>query len=135
MTDNHHDVLSTVDKFVEALSTGDAASLDSLFTDDAVIWHNYDQAGQPAREALAALAPLAALQPRYEIAGRDVVDGACIQRHVVHVTLPGGEPASIPAIQRIAMANGRIQRIDEYMDSAQMAAAIQAMQAGPPSGP
>ncbi|MCW2554205.1 MAG: hypothetical protein JWR78_3986 [Mycobacterium sp.] len=135
MTDNHHDVLSTVDKFVEALSTGDAARLDALFTDDAVIWHNYDQVGQPAREALAALAPLAALQPRYEIAGRDVVDGACIQRHVVHITLPGGEPASIPAIQRIAMAGGRIRRIDEYMDSAQMAAAIQAMQAGPPPGP
>ncbi|MCW2732308.1 MAG: hypothetical protein JWR13_3124 [Mycobacterium sp.] len=135
MTDNHHDVLSTVDKFVEALSTGDAARLDALFTDDAVIWHNYDQVGQPAREALAALAPLAALQPRYEIAGRDVVDGACIQRHVVHITLPGGEPASIPAIQRIAMADGRIRRIDEYMDSAQMAAAIQAMQAGPPPGP
>jgi ketosteroid isomerase-like protein len=135
MTDNHHDVLSTVDKFVEALSTGDAARLDALFTDDAVIWHNYDQVGQPAREALAALAPLAALQPRYEIAGRDVVDGACIQRHVVHITLPGGEPASIPAIQRIAMADGRIRRIDEYMDSAQMAVAIQAMQAGPPPGP
>jgi ketosteroid isomerase-like protein len=135
MTDNHHDVLSTVEKFVEALSTGDAACLDALFTDDAVIWHNYDQVGQPAREALAALAPLAALQPRYEIAGRDVVDGACIQRHVVHITLPGGEPASIPAIQRIALADGRIQRIDEYMDSAQMAAAIQAMQAGPPPGP
>lgn len=134
MTDNHHDVLSTVDKFVEALSTGDAAGLDALFTDDAVIWHNYDQVGQPAREALAALAGLGALQPRYEIAGRDVVDGACIQRHVVHVTLPGGQSASIPAIQRIAMTDGRIRRIDEYMDSAQMAAAVQAMQASPQTG-
>lgn len=130
MADNHHhDVLSTVDKFVDALSTGDAASLDALFTDDAVIWHNYDQIGQPAREALAALAGLAVLQPRYEIAGRDVVDGACIQRHVVHITLPGGQPTSIPAIQRISVADGRIRRIDEYMDSAQMASAIQALQA------
>jgi ketosteroid isomerase-like protein len=134
MADNHHDVLSTVDKFVEALSTGDAAGLDALFTDDAVIWHNYDQVGQPAMEALAALASLAALQPRYEIAGRDVVDGACIQRHVVHITLPGGESAAIPAIQRIALADGRIRRIDEYMDSGQMAAAVQAMQASPPAG-
>jgi ketosteroid isomerase-like protein len=134
MADNHHDVLSIVDKFVEALSTGDAASLDALFTDDAVIWHNYDQVGQPAVEALAALASLAALQPRYEIAGRDVVDGACIQRHVVHVTLPGGQSASIPAIQRISLADGRIRRIDEYMDSAQMAAAVQVMQASPPAG-
>jgi ketosteroid isomerase-like protein len=137
VADDHHEVLSTVDKFVAALSTGDAACLDALFTDDAVIWHNYDQVTQPAREALAPLAPLAALQPRYEIAGRDVVDGACIQRHVVHLTLPGGESASIPAIQRISLADGRIRRIDEYMDSAQMAAvvqAMQAMQASPPAG-
>lgn len=137
MADNHHEVLSTVDKFVDALSTGDAAGVGALFTDDAVIWHNYDQVGQPALEALAALAALAALQPRYEIAGRDVVDGACIQRHVVHLTLPGGESASIAAIQRISLAGGRIRRIDEYMDSAQMAPvvqAMQAMQASPPAG-
>jgi ketosteroid isomerase-like protein len=123
-----------MDEFVEALSTGDAVGLDALFTDDAVIWHNYDQVSQPAREALAALAALAALQPRYEITGRDVVDSTCVQRHVVHVTLPGGESASIPAIQRISMADGRIRRIDEYMDSAQMAAAVQALQASPPAG-
>src|ERR1700761_9352686 len=114
MTESHHDVLSTMDQFVDALSAGNAAGLDALFTDDAVIWHNYDQVGQPANEALAALAALAALQPRYEIVGRDVVDGACIQRHVVHVTLPGGQSAAIPAIQRISLADGRIRRIEEY---------------------
>lgn len=130
MADNHQDVLATVEKFVAALGTGDAGSLDALFTPDAVIWHNYDQVGQPAREALAALAGLAALQPRYEIAGRDVVDDACVQRHVVHITLPGGQPAAIPAMQRISVVDGQIRRIDEYMDSAQMAAAMQALQAG-----
>ena len=133
MDDNHHDVVATVDKFVEALSTGDGASLDSLFTDDAEIWHNYDQIDQPAAEALAALAGLAQLKPRYEIVGRDVMDSACIQRHVVHLTLPGGQAVSIPAIQRIALSDGLIRRIDEYMDSAQMLVAVQALQAGSPS--
>jgi ketosteroid isomerase-like protein len=131
MAEKHDDVLATVEQFVAALTTGDAATLYALFTDDAVIWHNYDQVGQPAREALAALAGLVVLQPRYEIAGRDIVDNACVQRHVVHITLPGGQPASIPAIQRISVVDGRIRRIDEYMDSAQMAAAVQAVQASP----
>jgi ketosteroid isomerase-like protein len=131
MADNQHDVLGTVEKFVAALATGDAVALDALFTDDAVIWHNYDQVGQPAREALAALAGLAALAPRYEIAGRDLVGDACVQRHVVHIILPGGQPVSIPAIQRISVVDGQIRRIDEYMDSAQMAAAMQAMQTSP----
>jgi ketosteroid isomerase-like protein len=132
VSDDHHKILSTVDEFVDALSVGDTAGLRALFTDDAVIWHNYDQVGQPAMEAISALAPLAALQPRYEITGRDVVDGACIQRHVVHLTLPGGESAAIPAIQRIAVTDGRIRRIDEYMDSGQVAAVVQAMQDSPP---
>jgi ketosteroid isomerase-like protein len=130
MAENHHDVLATVQKFVDALTAGDGATLDGLFTDDAVIWHNYDRAEQPARDALAAVAGLAALQPRYEIVGRDALDNTCVQRHVVHITLPGGEAASIPVIQRISVADGRIRRIDEYMDSAQMAAAVQALQAG-----
>jgi ketosteroid isomerase-like protein len=130
MADNHNDVLATVQKFVDALTTGDGATLDSLFTDDAVIWHNYDRAAQPARDALAAVAGLAALQPRYEIVGRDALDNTCVQRHVVHVTLPDGNQAEIHAIQRISVVDGRITRIDEYMDSAQMAAAAQALQAG-----
>lgn len=131
MAENQHDVLAVVERFVAALTTGDAVSLDALFTDDAVIWHNYDQVKQPARQALAALAGLAALAPRYEIAGRDLVGDACVQRHVVHLTLPGGQQASIPAIQRISVVHGQIRRIDEYMDSAQMAAAMQALQASP----
>lgn len=130
MDDTHHDVVATVDKFVEALSTGDAASLDALFTGDAEIWHNYDQISQPASEALAALAGLAQLKPRYEIVGRDLVEGVCIQRHLVHIALPSGESAAIPAIQRITVTDSQIRRIDEYMDSAQIAAAMHAMHAG-----
>ena len=133
MADSQQNVSSTVDRFVDALSTGNAGILHALFTDDAVIWHNYDQLAQPAAAALGALAGLAALRPRYEIIGRDVVDSACIQRHVVHLTLPGGQAASIPAIQRISVSDGLIRRIDEYMDSAQMLVAVQALQAGSPS--
>jgi ketosteroid isomerase-like protein len=49
---------------------------------------------------------------------------------VVHVTLPDGNQTEIHAIQRISVVDGRITRIDEYMDSAQMAAAVQALRAG-----
>jgi ketosteroid isomerase-like protein len=130
MAENHSDVLATVDKFFTALATGDQATCEALFTDDAVIWHNYDKVEQPKTEALAALAGLAHLQARFDIVGRDFADNTCVQRHVVRLSLPNGEVAAIPAIQRISLADGRIQRIDEYMDSAQMMAAMQALQAG-----
>jgi ketosteroid isomerase-like protein len=127
---DHRDVQTTVDKFFAALATGDQATCQALFTDDAVVWHNYTQQEQPKSDALAALAGLAALQARFDIVGRDFADNTCVQRHVVRMSLPNGEVAAIPAIQRISCVDGRIQRIDEYMDSAQMMAAMQALQAG-----
>ena len=124
------DVSATVERFFDALQTGDIASCEALFADDGVIWHNYDQQEQPKTQALAALAGLSQLQARFEIVGRDVIADGCVQRHVVWVSLPDGLTTGIPAIQRISCADGRIQRIDEYMDSAQMAAAMRALQAG-----
>lgn len=130
MADEHNDVAATVDKFFTALATGDQTTCEALFTDDAVVWHNYTQQEQPKSDALAALAGLAQMRAEFEIVGRDFTDDICIQRHVVRVTLPNGDVAAIPAIQRISLSGGRIRRIEEYMDSAQMAAAIQALQAG-----
>src|ERR1700728_3357696 len=108
MVENHNDVLATVQKFFGALQSGDIAACEALFTDDGVVWHNYDQLDQPKSEALAALGGLAQLQPQFEVVGRDIVDDVCVQRHVVHVVLGDGQVASIPAIQRISCADGRI---------------------------
>lgn len=130
MAENHNDVAATVDKFFTALAAGDQSTCEALFTDDAVVWHNIDQVEQPKSDALAALSGLAHLQAHFEIVGRDFADNTCVQRHVVRMSLPNGDVAAIPAIQRISVVDGRIRRIDEYMDSAQMMAAIQALQAG-----
>ncbi|WP_424747764.1 DUF4440 domain-containing protein, partial [Mycobacterium sp.] len=98
MADERNDVQATVDKFFTALATGDQTTCEALFTDDAVVWHNYTQQEQPKSEALAALAGLAQMQAEFHIVGRDFTDDTCVQRHVVRVTLPNGEVAAIPAI-------------------------------------
>ncbi|MDT7701268.1 MAG: hypothetical protein QOJ30_3593 [Pseudonocardiales bacterium] len=128
MSETGTDVLTIVERFFTALQNGDIATCEELFTDDGVIWHNYDRIEQPKAEALAALGGLAGLRPTFEIVGRDVLPDGCVQRHVVQVSLPNGD-AAIPAMQRISCVNGRISRIEEYMDSAQMAAAMQALHA------
>jgi ketosteroid isomerase-like protein len=130
MTTDHNDPPEIADKFFAALQAGDMASCEALFTDDGVVWSNWDQAEKPPRVAMAAVAGLAQLRVRYEITGRDVLDDICVQRHVAHVPLPSGQVASIPAINRMLCRDGRIARIDEYMDSAQMASVVQALQAG-----
>jgi ketosteroid isomerase-like protein len=130
MTTDYSDPSEMADKFFAALQAGDMASCEALFTDDAVVWSNWDQAEKPPSVALAAVAGLAQLQVHYEIIGRDVLDDICVQRHVAHVPLPGGQVASIPAINRMVCRDGRIARIDEYMDSAQMASVVAALQDG-----
>jgi ketosteroid isomerase-like protein len=127
MSDNP--VLGTVEKFFAALQQGDMGTCEALFTDDGVVWHNYDREEQPKAHALAALGGLAQLRPTFLIESRDVSGDVCIQAHVVQVSLPDGGVAEIPAIQRITTSGGRIQRIEEYMDSAQRGAAMQSLQA------
>jgi ketosteroid isomerase-like protein len=124
------DVTSIVDQFFGALLTGDQATCEALFTDDGVVWHNYSQVEQPKSEAIAELAGLAMVNPTFEMVGRDILPDGLVQRHVIHISVPDGGTVSIPAIQRVTVSGGRISRIDEYMDSAQMGAAMQALQAG-----
>jgi ketosteroid isomerase-like protein len=128
MSDLDGEVFRTVQRFFSALQDGDMATCGELFTDDAVIWHNYDRAEQPKDEALAALGGLAHLRPKFDIVARELLPGGCVQQHVVQVSLPSGGTAAIPAVQRIYCDDGRITRIEEYMDSAQMIAAMRAMQ-------
>lgn len=130
MAGSQSDAAGIVDRFFGALFSGDQATCQALFQDDGVVWHNYDQVEQPKDEALAQLAGVAALNPQFELVGRDVIADGLVQRHTIHIALPQGGRVSIHAVQRIAVVDGRISRIDEYMDSAQLGAAMQALQAG-----
>jgi hypothetical protein len=130
MAVDHNDVQATVDKFFSALAAGDLATCEELFTDDAVVWHNFDQLEQSKSDALAALSGFAHVQPEFDIIGRDFVGSTCIQRHVVRLSLPNGSMVTMPAIQRICCLQGRISRIDEYLDSAHLGPVVQALQAG-----
>jgi ketosteroid isomerase-like protein len=124
VSDSTHDrdVLNVVDRFCAALGEGDIQQAADLFTDDAVVWHNYDQVEQPPVEALAPAAALAPLRPVFDIVRRYVVDDGCIQQHVIRLTTPTGTKIAIPVVQRICVDGGKITRIDEYMDTAPLAA-------------
>ncbi|MGB8405610.1 MAG: nuclear transport factor 2 family protein [Mycobacterium sp.] len=108
--------------FYKALEQGDFDYCSTLFAEDAAIWHNYDQHEQSSETVLSELA-LVPARLRFEVVGRDVLADACIQRHIVHLCGVGGATAQFPAIQRIQLRDGLIQRIDEYLDPAAVEAA------------
>jgi ketosteroid isomerase-like protein len=45
-----------------------------------------------------------------------------VQQHVLRGTAPDGTPLEVPAMMRVTVADGRITRLEEYLDTAQVAA-------------
>jgi ketosteroid isomerase-like protein len=118
------EITAVVSGFFEALGSGDLATCDALMADDALVWHNYDQAEQPKAEALGALGFLTLLTPEFRITKRDFLADGCVQQHVAVIAFPDGVTFEVPAIQRIYVDSGRITRVEEYMDSAAMGAVM-----------
>ncbi len=59
---------------------------------------------------------------RYEEVRRHATPTGFVQQHVLRGRAPNGTPLEVPACIVCAVAGGRITRLDEYLDSAQLEA-------------
>ena len=120
---NERETLELADRFFAAIPKGDLETVRAIYAPDALIWHNNDQATQSVEENLQVLAwvtkNIAGL--RYEEIRRHVTPSGFVQQHVLRGTAPNGKPLEIPACILCSVKNGRITRLDEYLDSAQVA--------------
>ena len=121
MTHDEIDALAT--RFFDAVQAGDIDTVASLYADDAVIWHNYDQVEQ-TKDAEPAHARATSPPPwcprSYDDIRRVVLDDGFVQQHVLRGTAPGGA-LEVPAMLRVWVRDGQITRLDEYLDTAQVA--------------
>ncbi|MGI5158989.1 nuclear transport factor 2 family protein [Microbispora sp. CA-102843] len=110
-------VSALADRFFEAVSRGDLAELDALYSQDAVVWHNYDDVAQTRDESMRLLAWLArkAGPLRYVEVRRILLEDGFVQQHVVEL---GGqcEGLRMPAMLRVRCDDGLVYRIEEYVD-------------------
>jgi ketosteroid isomerase-like protein len=111
------DLVALSDRMIAAIEAGDATGVRACFTDDAVIWHNYDQLDVGVSDVLPLLASLVELVPgvRYDEIRRHPIDGGFMQQHVVRGAAAGGELA-MPACMVITVCGGKIARLEEYLD-------------------
>ena len=116
--------LEVAEALFTAIEAGDVDAVAALYADDVAVWHNFDDVTQSRDENLATLAWMTRRVSgmRYEVQSRVEVPGGVIQQHVLRGTAPGGEPLEIPACMRLYVSDGRITRIEEYLDPAQAAA-------------
>lgn len=117
----HDEIETLATKFFAAIQAGDIETVAATYSDDAVIWHNYDQIEQHKADNLRTLQyVIATVQGRsYDDVRRTVLDDGFVQQHVLRGTAPGG-PLEVPAMLRVWVADGRITRLDEYLDTAQV---------------
>jgi ketosteroid isomerase-like protein len=113
--------LAVADRLFGAVERGDLDELRRLYDPDARIWHNFDGREQSVEENLQTLTWMCGrlFDRTYEIVRREVLPDGFVQQHVLRGLTRAGEPFAMPACMIVRCADGRITRIDEYLDAAQ----------------
>ncbi|MFM7686912.1 MAG: nuclear transport factor 2 family protein [Actinomycetota bacterium] len=108
------------DRLLAAIGAGDAEAVRAIYAPDAELWHNFDQRNQTVDENLATLADLhrRLADIRYTEIRRFLAPDGFVQQHVLTGTAKGGA-LHMPAMIRFWVADGRITRLEEYLDTAQ----------------
>jgi ketosteroid isomerase-like protein len=110
--------------FFSAIERADTEALRGIYTDDATIWHNFDQLDQHRDDNLKVLAWIGRniTDLAYTDIRRVVIEGGFIQQHVLRGQAPNGADLEVPAMLRIYCDGGKVTRVEEYLDTAQVAA-------------
>ena len=106
--------------FVDAVQRGDARAMRDCFAPGGVIWHNTDGIEQSIDDNVKVLEWFIRTLPdrKYTVLRREVIPDGFVQQHILSATLPTGEPWKMDACVVVKMQNGKITRLDEYIDSA-----------------
>ena len=117
--------LEVADRLFKAIERGDVDAIKGIYAPHTKIWHNFDNIAQSVDENLAVLKWVVAnvAEISYSEINRQPTPRGFIQQHVLRGKVKStGKDIAIPACIVCTVENGRITRLDEYLDSAQTAA-------------
>jgi ketosteroid isomerase-like protein len=113
-----------VQRFFDAIEAGDVETAGSYYAPDVVIWHNFDNLEQTRAQNLATLAAIPQRLSDRVYADRrvEVFAEGFLQQHVLYATRKfDGARLAMPAVIICRVKDGKIIRLDEYLDSAHLA--------------
>ena len=116
MTDD--ETLALAERMFRAIEIGDLDDLRELYDPDIVVWANFDDREQDIDGSMRLLGWLCAKlsDRRYDVKRRDVIPGGFLQEHVLRGTAPDGSEVAMPACIVATVVDGRITRVNEYLD-------------------
>lgn len=112
------------ERFFAAIEAGDIATVREIYAPDAEIWHNTDGVVQGPDDNVRTLGWIAAnlRDVHYTQIKRSATDDGFVQQHVLVATNRAGDRVEVPACIVTTVRDGHITRLDEYLDSAFVAA-------------
>jgi ketosteroid isomerase-like protein len=112
--------LELAERFFKAIEAGDIEAVMEIYAPDAEIWHNTDGLTQsPADNARTLTWITTNLQGvSYTEIRRSATEDGFVQQHLLVATNRAGQRVEVPACIVTRIADGRITRLDEYLDSA-----------------
>jgi ketosteroid isomerase-like protein len=111
-------MLDIADRLFDAILAGDIDALRGIYAPDAVIWHNTDGVEERLEQHLRVAGWMSKIIPdlRFEEVRRIATPAGFVAQHVVRGRAPSGREAHIPWCAVGTVVNGRITRLDEYLD-------------------
>jgi uncharacterized protein len=101
--------LALAGKLFAAIEANDTDALrDEVYAPDVIVWHNNDNHEQHIDENLTG--------KRYEEVRRQATSTGFVEQHVLRGTTKNGTELNVFACLVVTVENGRIARIDEYLD-------------------
>ena len=111
-------------RFTECLLEGDVEGVDALYHDDVVVWRNIDDRELSKRQVMKVVRFLADNLEGLaynNIRVRPIQDGY-VQQHILSGTAANGQEVNAHACLIVTLEDGRIRRLDEYLDGTQIQA-------------
>ena len=126
MSTHDQTMLTFARRFFDAVARGDLETVRACYAPDAVIWTAQDPAERTPDENLAVLGWVKAnvREFRYEDVRCQATPTGFIEQHTTCGTLPNGAAFRFPACLVVRVEGGRITRLEEYFDTAPLAAAL-----------
>lgn len=110
-------------RFFDAIEQGDVDTVRDSYTPDVEIWHNFDDLIQTREQNVETLKGMVGrISDRvYDNRRLEVFADGFVQQHVLRGTRKDGKRVSLPAALIVKLRDGKIARLDEYIDSAHVA--------------
>ena len=107
---------------MQVLEGEDEAAARACMTEDARIWHNYDDHEQTVDENMKVLGWMVknCRSRKYEILRLEEIAGGYLQQHILRIETNSGNQLAMHACVVVTLEDGKVKRIEEYLDPAQV---------------